>query len=149
MAEPAEIAAEPAAPRRGGFWSDVREAIRGSEQAYTKGPIGRAILLLAIPMVLEMALESVFAVTDVFFVGRLGPDAVATIGLTESMLTLIYALAMGLGMGTTAVVARRIGEKDREGAAHAAVQALLLGIAGAALLGGAGVLLAPRLLELM
>src|SRR3954463_94367 len=132
-----------------GFWSTVREALRGSEQDYTQGPIGRAIFLLAIPMVLEMALESVFAVTDVFFVGRLGPDAVATIGLTESMLTLIYALAMGLGMGTTAVVARRIGEKDREGAAHAAIQALLLGIAGAALLGGTGVLLAPRLLELM
>src|SRR5881628_2751642 len=107
MTEPAEIAAGPAAPRRGGLWSDIREAIRGSEQDYTKGPIGRAILLLAIPMVLEMALESVFAVTDVFFVGRLGPDAVAAVGLTESMLTLVYALAMGLGIGTTAVVARR------------------------------------------
>src|SRR4051812_9196715 len=132
-----------------GAWRTIREALSGSHQDYTQGPIGRAIFLLAIPMVLEMALESVFAVTDVFFVGRLGPDAVATIGLTESMLTLIYALAMGLDMGTTAVVARRIGEKDREGAAHAAIQALLLGIAGAALLGGAGVLLAPRLLELM
>jgi putative MATE family efflux protein len=149
MAESSSGIAGVAPARQHGFWSTVREALRGSEQDYTQGPIGRAIFLLAIPMVLEMALESVFAVTDVFFVGRLGPDAVATIGLTESMLTLIYALAMGLGMGTTAVVARRIGEKDREGAAHAAVQALLLGIAGAALLGGAGVLLAPRLLELM
>src|SRR2546430_17711544 len=149
MTEPAEIAAAPAAPRRGGLWSDVREAIRGSEQDYTKGPIGRAILLLAIPMVLEMAMESVFAVTDVFFVGRLGPDAVAAVGLTESMLTLVYALAIGLGIGTTAVVARRVGEKDRDGAAHAAVQATALGIAGAVLLGGLGVTLAPRLLALM
>ena len=149
MTEPAEIAAGPAAPRRGGLWSDVREAIRGSEQDYTKGPIGRAILLLAIPMVLEMALEGVFAVTDVFFVGRLGPDAVAAVGLTESMLTIVYALAMGLGIGTTAVVARRIGEKDREGAANAAVQSVFLGIGGAVLLGGLGVALAPHLLALM
>ena len=100
-------------------------------------------------MVLEMAMESIFAVTDVFFVGRLGPDAVATVGLTESMLTLVYALAMGLGIGTTAVVARRVGEKDRDGAANAAVQATALGIAGAVLLGGLGVTFAPRLLALM
>src|SRR5205085_8010199 len=132
-----------------GIWSDVREAIRGSDQDYTQGPIGRAILLLAIPMVLEMAMESIFAVTDVFFVGRLGPDAVATVGLTESMLTLVYALAMGLGIGTTAVVARRIGEKDREGAANAAVQSTLLGIGGAVLLGGLGVGFPPKLLALM
>src|SRR5207248_1255109 len=137
------------APGREGFWSNVREALRGSDRDYTRGPIGRAIFLLAIPMVLEMAMESVFAVTDVFFVGRLGPDAVATIGLTESMLTLVYALAMGLGIGTTAVVARRVGEKDREGAANAAVQATALGIAGAVLLGGLGVTFAPRLLALM
>jgi len=150
MADPADAAAPslPAAPR-GRFWSDVREALRGSEQDFTQGSIGRSILLLAIPMVLEMALESVFAVTDVFFVGRLGPDAVAAVGLTESMLTLVYALAMGLGIGTTAVVARRIGEKDREGAATAAVQAILLGIAGAVVLGSLGVAFAPRLLALM
>jgi len=132
-----------------GFWADVREALRGSEHDYTKGPIGRSILLLSIPMVLEMALESVFAVTDVFFVSKLGPDAVATIGLTESMLTLVYALAMGLGIGTTAVVARRIGEKDREGAALSSVQATVLGAAGALLLGSLGVAFAPRLLALM
>jgi len=150
MRDPAELA-RPAAspPAREGFWSNVREALRGSEQDYTRGSIGRAIFLLAIPMVLEMAMESIFAVTDVFFVGRLGPDAVATIGLTESMLTLVYALAIGLGIGTTAVVARRVGEKDRDGAAHAAVQATALGIAGAVLLGGLGVTLAPRLLALM
>jgi len=149
MADPADLASSAPASARGGFWSDVREALRGSDHDYTKGPIGRSILLLAIPMVLEMALESVFAVTDVFFVGRLGPDAVAAVGLTESMLTLVYALAMGLGIGTTAVVARRIGEKDREGAANAAAQAILLGILGAILLGTLGVTFAPRLLALM
>src|SRR3954463_12420555 len=116
MTDPTEIGATSLPHARGRFWADVRDALRGSEHDYTKGAIGRAIFLLAIPMVLEMAMESVFAVTDVFFVGRLGPDAVATVGLTESMLTLVYALAMGLGIGTTAVVARRIGEKDREGA---------------------------------
>src|SRR3989440_8995237 len=140
MAAPAEIAAPSVtAPARAGFWSDVRDALRGSEHDYMKGAIGRSILLLAVPMVPEMALESVFAVTDVFFVSRLGPDAIASIGLTESMLTIVYALAMGLGIGSTAVVARRIGEKDREGAANAAVQATLLGIAGEVLLGGLGV----------
>src|SRR6266481_5816762 len=150
MADQADVKvpAVPASPR-GRFWSDVREALRGSEQDYTRGPIGRAILLLAVPMVLEMAMESVFAVADVFFVGRLGPDAVAAVGLTESMLTLVYALAMGLGIGTTAIVARRIGEKDREGAARAAVQAIALGVAGAVFLGGLGVAFAPRLLALM
>src|SRR4051812_3910715 len=149
MRDPAELTS-PLAPRaREGFWSDVRDALRGTEHDYTRGPIGRAIFLLAIPMVLEMAMESVFAVTDVFFVGRLGPDAVAAVGLTESMLTLVYALAMGLGIGTTAVVARRIGEKDREGAANAAIQSLLLGIAGAAILGSLGVAFAPALLALM
>ena len=150
MADPAELARSPASlPAPEGLWSHVREALRGSDHDYTKGPIGRAIFLLAVPMVLEMAMESIFAVTDVFFVGRLGPDAVATIGLTESMLTLVYALAMGLGIGTTAVVARRVGEKDRDGAANAAVQATALGIAGAVLLGGLGVTFAPRLLALM
>src|SRR3982075_3368564 len=131
MADQADmkVPAVPPSPRAR-FWSDVREALRGSEQDYTQGSIGRAILLLAVPMVLEMGMESIFAVTDIFFVGRLGPDAVATVGLTESMLTLVYALAMGLGIGTSAVVARRIGEKDREGAANAGVQAIALGVAG-------------------
>src|SRR5258705_6495349 len=92
------------------FWSAIREALRGSHRDYTVGPIGRAILLLAIPMVLEMLMESVFAVVDIFWVAHLGADAVATVGLTESMLTLIYAVAIGLGIGATATVARRIGE---------------------------------------
>ena len=88
-----------------GFWSSVREALKGSHQDYTTGNLNRAILLLAIPMVLEMVLESLFAVVDIFWVGRLGPDAIATVGLTESMLTLIIAVGLGLGMATTAMVA--------------------------------------------
>src|SRR5499427_9552821 len=110
------------------LWSSVREALRGSHQDYTAGNLNRAIVLLAIPMVLEMVLESLFAVVDVFFVGRLGADAVATVGLTESMLSLVFAVGIGLSLSTTAMVARRIGEKDHEGAAVAAVQAIILGL---------------------
>lgn len=130
-------------------WATVREAMRGSRQDYTEGPIGRAIVLLAIPMVLEMVLESVFAVVDVFWVSKLGADAVATVGITESMLALIYAVAIGLSMGAIATVARRIGEKDPEGAAAAAVQSIALGIAVAVPIGIAGAALAPRLLSAM
>src|SRR5438067_6635110 len=132
-----------------GFWSGVREALRGSRRDYTEGPIGRAILVLAVPMVLEMLMESVFAVCDVFFVSRLGAEAVATVGLTESMLTIIYSLAMGLAIGATAMVARRTGERDADGAARAAVQAIVLGTLVAITLGVAGVLTAPRLLGMM
>ena len=132
------------------FWTIVRESVRGEvHHDFTVGPIGRAVLLLAIPMVLEVVLESVFAVADIFWVSRLGPGAVASVGLTESLLTVIYALAMGLGIGATAVVARRIGEKDPEGAARAAVQALALALVVSVVLGTAGALLAPRLLSLM
>src|SRR5499433_569822 len=131
------------------LWSAVKESIRGSHRNYTEGPIGRAILLLAIPMVLEMVLESVFAVVDVFWVAHLGADAVATVGITESMLALLYAIAIGLSMGATATVARRIGEKDPDGAARAAVTSIALGIAIAVPLGVAGFLLAPRLLAAM
>src|SRR6185503_280755 len=121
-----EFAAPAAAPR---LWTTIRQSIAGSHHGeYTEGPLGRAILLLAIPMVLELVLESVFAVVDVFFVSRLGADAVATVGLTESMLTIIYAVAIGLSAGATATVARRIGERDPEGAARAAVQAIALGL---------------------
>jgi putative MATE family efflux protein len=132
------------------LWTIVKESLRGDvHHDFTVGPIGRAILLLAVPMVLEVALESIFAVADIFWVSHLGPDAVASVGVTESLLTMIYALAMGLGIGATAVVARRIGEKDPEGAARAAVQALLLALIVSAVLGTTGALLAPRLLALM
>ena len=127
----------------------MREALRGSRRDYTQGPIGRAILVLAVPMVLEMVMESVFAVCDVFFVSRLGAEAVATVGLTESMLTIIYSLAMGLAIGATAMVARRIGERDAAGASLAAVQSIMLAVAVAIVLGVGGVILAPRLLQLM
>src|SRR5215213_1795381 len=106
------------------LWSAVKESLRGSHRDYTTGPIGRAILLLAIPMVLEMIMESVFAVVDIFWVSHLSnaTDAVATVGLTESLMTLVYALAIGLSIGAMAMIARRIGEQNPEGAARAAVQ---------------------------
>jgi putative MATE family efflux protein len=132
-----------------GVWAAVREALRGSRRDYTEGPVGRAIFILAIPMVLEMVMESVFAVVDVFFVSRLGTDAVATVGLTESMLAVVYTVAFGLSIAATAMVARRTGEGDREAAAGTAVQAVALGAIVAALLGVTGALFAPRLLRVM
>lgn len=155
MTQPAEQVPAPAlAPLTGAdsvsFWTIVRESVRGEvHHDFTEGPIGRAILLLAVPMVLEVVLESIFAVADIFWVSHLGPDSVAAVGLTESLLTVVYALAMGLGIGATAVVARRIGEKDREGAARAAAQALVLAVIVSIVLGVAGALLAPHLLRLM
>ena len=133
----------------GGWWATVREALRGSHHDYTSGPLGQAILLLAIPMVMEMVMESVFAVADVFWVAHLGADAVATVGLTESLLTLIYTAAMGLSIGVTAMVARRIGEKNPDGAAEAAVQGIALGLLVAAVIAVVAVPLAPRLLAMM
>ena len=130
-------------------WPLLREAVRGSHRNFTEGSLGQAIVLLAVPMVLEMAMESVFAVCDVFFVGRLGPDAVATVGLTESIITLVYTTAIGLGIGAMATVARRIGEKDPDGAAHAAAQAIYLGAAASLVWGLAGGIFAPRLLLVM
>ncbi len=145
-----EIEVVAPAPQDQSAWSTIRQAIAGSHHGeYTEGPIGRAILLLAIPMVLELVLESVFAVVDVFFVSRLGPDAIATVGLTESMLTFIYAVAMGLGVGATATVARRMGERDPDGAARAAVQAIALGLFVAVPVGALGSWFARPLLGLM
>ena len=132
-----------------GFWDTVREALRGSHHDYTAGPIGRAIILLAIPMVMEMVMESVFAVVDVFWVAHLGPNAVATVGLTESMLALVYTAAMGLSIGVMAMVARRIGEKNPAGAAEAATQGIALGVIVAAVFGVLGAIFAPRLLGVM
>ena len=131
------------------LWSDLKTAVRGTSQDYTTGPVGRAVLLLAVPMVLETAMESVFALVDVFFVARLGPSAVATVGLTESMLTLIYTVALGLSIGVTALVSRRIGEGNPDAAARTAVQAVLLGLSVAGLLGIFGASYSPRLLALM
>jgi putative MATE family efflux protein len=131
------------------LWSSLLEAIRGSHQDYTIGSLNRAILLLAVPMVLEMVLESLFAVVDIFWVGRLGANAVATIGLTESMLSLVFAVAMGLSLSTTAMVARRIGEKDPEGAAVAGVQAIALGLIISVAVGIPCGIWAPNLLRLM
>ncbi len=131
------------------LWSAIKESIRGSHRNYTTGPIGRAILLLAIPMVLEMLMESVFAVVDIFWVSHLGTDAAATVGLTESLLTLIYALAIGLSIGAMAMIARRIGEQNPEGAARAAVQAIVLALIVSIVIGAIGAPLAPRLMKMM
>src|SRR6202789_1112674 len=131
------------------LWDSLREAIRGSHQDYTQGSLNRAILLLAVPMVLEMVLESLFAVVDVFWVGRLGANAVATVGITESMLALVMAIGMGVAMSTTAMVARRIGEKDPEDAAIAGVQAIGLGLTISLAIGIPAGIFAPQLLGLM
>src|SRR5688572_2339950 len=132
-----------------GLWATLREAVNGSHQDYTEAPIGRAVVLLAIPMVLEMLMESVFAVVDIFFVGRLGADAITTVGITESLMTIIYAVAIGLSIGAAATVARRIGEKDPDRAARAAVQSIGLGVIIAAVIGAVGALFGPRLLAMM
>jgi putative MATE family efflux protein len=131
------------------LWASIREAVRGSHMNFTTGSLNRAILLLAIPMVLEMVLESLFAVVDVFWVGRIGEDAVATVGLTESMLTLVFAIAMGLSLSTTAMVARRIGEGDPKDAAVAGVQAIFLGLILSVAIGVPCWIFAPDLLRVM
>ncbi len=138
-----------AAQQQHTLWASLFEAVRGSHQDYTTGSLNRAILLLAVPMVLEMALESLFAVVDIFWVGRLGANATATVGLTESMLTLVFSVAMGLSLSTTAMVARRIGEKDPEGAAVAGVQAIALGLMVSVAVGVPCFFFAPNLLRLM
>lgn len=108
-------------------WALLMQAVRGTQADYTEGSLNKAVFLLSVPMILEMAMESVFGLVDAFFVGRLGPDAVASVGLTESFLTVVFAVGIGLSMSTTALVARRIGEKDPEQAARTAVQAIALG----------------------
>ncbi len=149
MHAPLETPVADAAPSGAGFWRDVRDALRGTTHDYTTGTIGRAVFLLALPMVIEMSMESIFAVVDVFFVARLGAAAVATVGLTESLMIVIYTIAFGLSIGASATVARRIGEKDGDGAARAAVQVLLLGLLLSTVLCIAGAVWAPQLLTLM
>ncbi|WP_149196291.1 MATE family efflux transporter [Luteimonas suaedae] len=130
-------------------WAALREAIRGTGADYTKIPLRKAVFLLAVPMVLELVLESTFAVVDIYFVGKLGSSAVATVGLTESYLFLLYSVAMGLAMAVTAVVARRIGEHKPEEAAVTAVQAIFLGLLVSAPFALAGIVYAQDLLRLM
>lgn len=131
-------------------WQLIRQAVSdNSEVDYTQGSIARMTLLLAIPMILEMAMESVFAVVDIFFVAGLGTEAVATVGLTEAMLSLLYAVAVGLSMGTTAMIARRIGEKNPEAASLAAGQAIWLGLFVSVLVGLVGIFYAENILMLM
>ncbi len=131
-------------------WSLFKQAIAGNTDIdYTQGSIGRVTVLLAIPMILEMAMESVFAIVDIFFVSGLGTDAVATVGLTEAVITLLYAIAIGLSMGATAMVARRIGEKDPAAASIAAGQVLCLGAFVSIVVGLIGIFFAQEILQLM
>src|SRR5687768_10732497 len=109
-------------------WAAIKESLNGIEQDYTTGSIPRAVFLLAVPMILELSLESVFAVVDMFFVSKLGENAIATVGLTESVITLVYSAAIGLSTAATAIVARRTGEKNREAAAHAGAQSLIIAL---------------------
>jgi putative MATE family efflux protein len=131
------------------FFQDLREAIGGSERDFTQIPIGKAILLLSIPMVLEMIMESVFALVDIFFVSRLGAEAVAIVGITESMMTIVYAIGIGLSVGTTALVSRRIGEKKPREASVAAVQAIFTGLVVSVFFTVAGIFFSRDLLRLM
>jgi len=141
-------APEPSADTRT-WWQLVRAALRGDAHDYTRGPLPRAIWLLAIPMVLEMAMESTFALVDVFFVAQLGDDAVAAVGVTEAMLTIVYAFGIGLAMATTALVARRIGEKNVDGAVRGSSAAVALGIGLGLALGLPCLFFAEELLGLM
>src|SRR5271169_1159394 len=124
------------------IWASLREAVMGSHQDFTEGNISRAILLLAVPMVLEMCMESLFGVVDVFWVAHLGADAITTVGLTETCLTVVFAIALGLSMGATALVARRIGEKDEAAAGLVAVQVIVVGLVISTLVSFAGYLFA-------
>lgn len=130
-------------------FSLFKDAISGKQQDFTNGSIRKAVFLLSIPMILEMMMESIFALVDIIFVSQVSVNAVATVGLTESVLTLVYAVAIGLSMGATAIVARRTGEKDQEGANQAAVQVIFLGIAIAMLISAIGIIFPKEILEFM
>ena len=131
------------------FLGDLRSSIQGKRRDYTTGSLPRSIVLLAFPMMLEMVMQSVFAVVDVFFVGKLGSDAVSILGVTDALISLVFAMALGLSMGTTAMVARRIGEQRPVAAARTAVQAIYLGSFIAIVLGIGGALMSRRLLSYM
>ena len=131
------------------FLQDFLTAIKGTEKEFTKGSINRAIFMLSVPMILEMLMESLFAVVDIFFVGKVSTEAVATVGYTESVLTLIYAVAMGMSMAATAMIARRVGEGKPEEASEAAVQVIIIGISIAMVIGLVGVFFAADILRLM
>ncbi|NUM63123.1 MAG: MATE family efflux transporter, partial [Ignavibacteriaceae bacterium] len=131
------------------LWQELKNAIRGSDADYTEIKIGKAIFLLAVPMILELIMESTFAVVDIYFVGTLGASAVATVGLTETYLFLLYSIAMGLATGVTAIVARRIGEKDKEKASISAIQAIFIALVASIPFMIAGIFFAKELLVLM
>lgn len=134
---------------RRSIWRELKDAIRGTEADYTQISLKKAIFLLAVPMILELVMESTFAVVDIYFVGKLGPSAVATVGLTETYLFLLYSIAMGLSMAVTAIVARRIGEKQKEGAGVAAVQSVLLALLASVPFAIGGIFYAKELLAFM
>lgn len=131
------------------YFKLFREAIQGKEQEFTSGSIDKAIFLLAVPMILEMAMESLFAVVDAFFVSTQGKHAIATVGLTELVLTLVYTIAIGISMSATAIVARRTGEKDHDGAAHTGIQTIYIGVAISILITLVGIFFPKQILELM
>lgn len=131
------------------YYNVVKQSLNGEEMDYTQGSIPKAVVLLAIPMILELSLESVFAVVDMFFVSKLGENAIATVGLTESVITIIYSIAIGLSTAATAIVARRVGEKNPEGAAHAGAQSLVVSFAITIVLSLVGVVFAPDILSMM
>jgi len=131
------------------FWSILREAVWGTQRDFTQGSLGVALFILSVPMIVEMFAESLFAVVDIFFVAHLGANAVAVVGITESMMYLIYSVAIGLSVGATAMVARRIGEKDPDGAAKAATHAIYIGLVVSVVLGVIGLIFAGDFLRLM
>lgn len=144
-----DLSTEMPRPPEQSFWAALKDAIAGSEADYTSIPLKRAILLLAVPMILELVMESTFAVVDIYFVGKLGASAVATVGLTETYLFLLYSIAMGLAMAVTAIVARRIGEKNKEEAGRSAIQAIFLAILCSVPFSIAGIFFSKDLLRLM